>query len=296
MNKRLSVAVTFILFLSLVLVSIPVKAQTASSIVINPDGSITGAYSIAQVGSIYTLTGNITGNIHVEKSDIIINGSGYWLNGNGGTGFDLNDLNTYPTISVTNVTVENLYITNCAFGVSSDGGGNYTLYNDDFSNCGSGAGIRLMDCSHNIISYCTFDNESQITMDYSAAYNTVTECNLPSQNAILIWLSGYETVDRNYWADYLTLYPNATEIDNSGAGNIPYIFDTPNSGTQVFEDNQPLMKPVAIPLMGSNLQTNVPEFPTWIILPLFTVMILLSIVFVRKRTPKKLVHVFLKGG
>jgi outer membrane protein assembly factor BamB len=30
----------------------------------------------------------------------------------------------------------------------------------------------------------------------------------------------------------------------------------------------------------------IPEFPTWIILPLFTVMILLSIVFVRKRIPK----------
>ena len=32
---------------------------------------------------------------------------------------------------------------------------------------------------------------------------------------------------------------------------------------------------------------TVPEFPTWIILPLFAVLILLSTVFIRKRTPKK---------
>jgi hypothetical protein len=238
-----------------------VFAQPTGSIVINPDGSVTGTYSIEQVGSTYTLMANMSGNIHVERSNIVINGSGYWLNGNGGVGFDLNDLNSYPTISVINVTIENLYINDCRYGIYSDGGGNNTFYDDDFSNCGyeqGGVAIELMDCSYNSISYCSFDSESQISMDYSANFNLVTECNLPSYG-ILVWLSGSETVDRNYWSDYSTQYPNATEVDHSGVGNTPYVFSSVNENGKlldVYEDNHPLMKPVTIPLLGSSPQTT----------------------------------------
>jgi parallel beta-helix repeat protein len=41
----------------------------------------------------------------------------------------------------------------------------------------------------------------------------------------------------NYWSDYLTKYPNASEIDNSGIGDIPYVIDTEN------KDGYPLMEP-----------------------------------------------------
>ena len=99
----------------------------------------------------------------------------------------------------------------------------------------------------------------------------------------------------NYWDDYSTKYPNATEVDNSGIGNTPYlVYGNVN-------DNYPLMnKPNvsnAVPTLpspwssllssiSSQLPSSAPtvlEFPTWIILPLFAVMILLSIVFARKR-------------
>ena len=33
----------------------------------------------------------------------------------------------------------------------------------------------------------------------------------------------------NYWGDDLTRYPNATEVDNSGVGNIPYIINDKNT-------------------------------------------------------------------
>jgi hypothetical protein len=270
------------------MIGVPAKAQTTSSIVINPDGSVTGTYSIQQVGSTYTLTGNISGNIHVERSNIVINGSGYWLNGNGGVGITLNDLNSYPTISVSNVTIENLHITDCSNGIFSNGGGNNTFYGDDFSNFGQvGFAIELMDCSYNNISYCIFDSSgSQISMDYSANLNTVTKCNLPS-NGILVWLSGSETVDRNYWSDYSTKYPNATEVDHSGVGNTPYVFYTvKNNGIllDVFEDNHPLMKPVAIPLMGSNPQTTIPEFSLLAILLLLISILSFAVILRHRKT------------
>jgi parallel beta-helix repeat protein len=45
----------------------------------------------------------------------------------------------------------------------------------------------------------------------------------------------------NYWSDYLTKYPNATEIDSSGIGDTPYVINANNT------DNYPLMAPVDVP-------------------------------------------------
>jgi parallel beta-helix repeat protein len=45
------------------------------------------------------------------------------------------------------------------------------------------------------------------------------------------------TNEGNYWSDYLTKYPNATEIDHTGIGNTPYVIDANNT------DYYPLMKP-----------------------------------------------------
>ena len=39
----------------------------------------------------------------------------------------------------------------------------------------------------------------------------------------------------NYWDDYLSRYPNATEVDNSGTGNIAYVL------TEINIDNHPLL-------------------------------------------------------
>jgi len=41
----------------------------------------------------------------------------------------------------------------------------------------------------------------------------------------------------NYWSDYLTRYPNASEINDSGIGDTPYVIDANNI------DNYPLMTP-----------------------------------------------------
>ena len=79
MNRRLVYAITLI-FLTSLAVCIPnIKAQSVSNIVINPDGSVTGTNNIQQIENTYTLTSNISGNIQVQKSNIILNGSGLLL-------------------------------------------------------------------------------------------------------------------------------------------------------------------------------------------------------------------------
>lgn len=125
-------------------------------------------------------------------------------------------------------------------------------------------------------------------MNYGADYNTITENNL---NAALAYRSSNETVDKNYWSDYLTKYPNATEIDNTGVGSQPYVFSIVETRTPIiYQDNHPLMKPVAIPLMGSSLQANIPEFPS--LLLVLTLFMVVSVPFsaavlVRRRKIQK---------
>jgi hypothetical protein len=71
--------------------------------------------------------------------------------------------------------------------------------------------------------------------------------NLGSSN---VWDDGYP-FGGNYWSDYLTVDPNATEIGNLGIGNIPYVIDWEN------KDRYPLMKPFTTATYL--LQTTPPE-------------------------------------
>jgi hypothetical protein len=89
----------------------------------------------------------------------------------------------------------------------------------------------------------------------------------------------------------MTKYPNATEIDNTGVGNQPYVYSIVETRTPIiYQDNHPLMKPVPIPIMGSSLQANVPEFPS--LLVVLTLFIAVSVPFsaavlVRRRKIQK---------
>jgi len=79
-----------------------------------------------------------------------------------------------------------------------------------------------------------------------------------------IWDNGTEG---NHWSNYEEKYPNATEVDNSGIWNTPYIINKNN------QDNYPLVN-------------TIPEFPSWTILPLLITATLVAILY-RKRLHKK---------
>jgi parallel beta-helix repeat protein len=116
-------------------------------------------------------------------------------------------------------------------------------------------GIRVLGTQHdNVIYHNNFiDN---IVRDNSLQVSMLGPAN-PS-----IWDDG---TSGNYWSDYLTRYPNASEIDNTGVGDTPFYINENNI------DHYPLMEPVIIP-----------EFPSWIILPLF-LMATFVVVIVKKR-------------
>jgi parallel beta-helix repeat protein len=74
----------------------------------------------------------------------------------------------------------------------------------------------------------------------------------------------------NYWSDYLTKYPNATQVDSSGVWNTPYVIDANNT------NYYPLMVPYAV----------IPEFPSFLILPLMMMATLLAVIIYKKKGVK----------
>jgi len=75
-----------------------------------------------------------------------------------------------------------------------------------------------------------------------------------------VWDNSYPS-GGNYWSDYEERYPNATEIDESGIWNTPYVIDENNI------DNYPI----------------IPEFQSFIILPSFMTVTLLPIIIYRRK-------------
>ncbi len=76
-TKKTVSTIVLLLFLSFILISFPeIQMVNAENIpiYIRKDGSIEGTDKIRKNGSIYTLTGNIDGNVTVERSDIVIDG------------------------------------------------------------------------------------------------------------------------------------------------------------------------------------------------------------------------------
>jgi len=120
----------------------PVKAS--GTIYIRADGSVEpDTAPISSVDNVtYTFTDNIYDEIVVEKSDIIVDGNGYTLQGSGsGYGFDI--------VSISNVTIQNTNIKNFSRGVQFYSSSNSTLFGSNITN--NKYGIVLWDSSNNTL-------------------------------------------------------------------------------------------------------------------------------------------------
>ena len=276
--KKITTTVALFLTLSFILISFPeiglVKAQ--STIYIRPDGSIDGTDNILRNGNIYTLTGNISGGIQVQKSNILLDGVGYTVQGNRDVtmrGIDLsNDRGSDPSRpEISNVTVKNLRIINFNHGIENVNTDNNTIIGNYIADCD--IGINIWGNPNNVlIKYNTLSNNiNGISIVHSGGNQTIIENNLVndivlSNNVIIVWLSPQPIVNMNYWSDY-----NGTDNDGDGIGDSPYLYL--NVDYAKYRDNQPLMEPVPI----------IPEFPSWTPLLIMLVAIMVIGVIYKRR-------------
>jgi len=146
-----------------------------------------------------------------------ISGNDIRANNVDGIGFDHSMNNT---IFRNNIAANN----ECGVRISGTSGNNYISGNDIMNNFD---GIRLSGSSSN---NTIFHNNFVGNQRHASTYNSDGNH----------WDDGYPS-GGNYWSDYQEKCSNASEIDNSGIWNTPYIIDSGN------RDRYPLMNKYVIP-------------------------------------------------
>jgi hypothetical protein len=212
---------------------------------IQSDGSITPETQyIKRDGSVYTLTADVEEYpINIECSDIVFDGSGHTITITEGN-------NSGVLLSgVSNVTVKNLkvqsssssavYLKSCfdclVTGIKTSN--SITLEKSKFNTvmeCVSGIALMSETESNKIV-------RNNITDIFAGAsfFNYIYQNNILCKYVPAKYFSTSNYWDNssmgNFWSDYFIKYPNASEIDNTGIGDTPYLIDAENV------DNYPFM-------------------------------------------------------
>ena len=283
--KRKALALTLMTipvlsFLFCGLIVQPVDSQSFETIYIRADGNIEGTDKIQRDGDVYTFISDVSGSIVVERDNVVLNGAGYRLQGDGNeNGITLSD--------ISNTTVKNLKLSSFNIGIVVMGSNNNKISENTITN--NFRGLDLTASENNTISenYIANNNDG---IALENMYNNIIENTITNNTNIGIFLNGagynniignditknsrgilvhicynnviyhnnfvnntnhVETDDSNgiwdngeegnYWSDYEERYPDAKELDGSGVWDTPDVIDENN------QDNYPLMNPVVIP-------------------------------------------------
>ena len=212
-------------------------------------------YAVSIYASNYQVTGNRVGPERVVGGNNVFSGNKIVLGGYV-SGFWISN-SSGTIIEANNVTFSRLTTT----FISTDNG-DFKVYHNNFLNVEENTGGAFLF----IISYPK-----------------------PTTDKSPYWDNGFPS-GGNYWSDYASRYPNATEIGNSGTGNTAYV----NSLASSVVDRYPLMKPYdtskpTVTAQPTPRQTqnaaptpSVPEFPVWIALLLFIAILLAAFFSNRK--------------
>lgn len=171
-----------------------------STIYIRANGSVEGTDKIRQEGNIYTFTENINGTVVIEKDNIVVDGTGFILQGTGSfdwIGVDISSRN--------NVTVNNLLTRLCGYDVFLSDSSNCVISNisiEDFLP----NDIYLENSSNNIISGTIggeiklYESDGNILLDnlwslklFTSVNNTISG----NGNSIELSMSLHNTISKN---------------------------------------------------------------------------------------------------
>jgi len=248
MNRFTSIFLILLLFSFLAFSFFSIK--TVEAVTIKPDGSVDPPTLLIQRnGDLYTLTGNLTESIEVQRSNITIDGNGYTLQGSGsesGISIDgfLNDAK--------NVTLRNLRITNFYYGIDLIESSHNTIYGNIIYNTTQGIfigassfnnisgnsitnpvshpnpaqtyGIQISGSSYNneISDNEITNNDYGIYLFYVSSQNMISSNNITSSLRGVDLLSSNNTIfSENIIADSLTagLYFRQSSCNNTVFGN-----------------------------------------------------------------------------
>jgi len=221
----------------------PVNSQSVGVIYISSDGSITTSSNITvpiqQDGDVYTFTDNIDGYyLVVQRNDIVVDGAGYYLAGQGERGVDLS--------SRSNVTIMNLKIGSNFYGIYLSGASGNTISGNIIAQ--NSYGLYLSGASQNTITGNSVTNNGYGLYLNEASQNTIIGNNA-TNNAIgiNIFLSSKNTLRANKMDNNYNLAVDGSE---------PQHFDN-----DIDDSNTVNGKKVYYLISQSNLVINSVTFP-----------------------------------
>jgi parallel beta-helix repeat protein len=230
-----------------------------------------GTDRIQRNGTLYTFTEDIFGSIVIFHNNMVIDGAGYSLQGNGtGTGIFLQGINnvTVKNLRITNFTVgievtwssvafgvdssnivvQGNTITNTEYGIHAESPINLRVLENTISN--NKMGIFSYDFSglesHGIFVYGNNISSNSVGIETHQIKSTVYHNNFLNNTSQAnatkpYWYYWYTTMwhdyslkEGNFWSNY-----NGTDANGDGIGDTPYIVDANNT------DHYPLMKPIS---------------------------------------------------
>jgi parallel beta-helix repeat protein len=303
MNRKIVLLLVATVLLGMFVVANGVKKTRASgTIYIESDGSINPATAnITSADNVtYTFTDNINDSIVVYRSNIIIDGNGYTLNGTGigqYTGINIEYVDPYAD---DNVTIQNVNIIGFDVGIGLVSTEGNKIFGCTITNTTNG--IQFAEAVNNTISGNNITN-NQNGLYLNTVFNTEFFDNNIVNNEYGVWLMAssdnkfyhnyfinntnqvhFETTDGvpantwdngypsggNYWSDFKELYPEVEDI-YSGPGQNETgsdgIWDGPYNMTENNIDNYPL----------------IPEFPPALVIPLIMIPSLLVAIICRRK-------------
>ena len=217
--KKTSLLVLAFTLLSIGVPTGSIRSATAQeTISIKPDGSVEPASApISSVDNItYTLSSNIYSSLIVNRSNVIIEGAGYTIEGNGsGNGINLLNVNC--------VTIKRINVKGFYHGIYLESV-RYSLIWRNNLTANSYDGIRLTKSTRNVISLNDVTGNNQDGIKLSSSHsNTVSENNIANNNDDGIQL---------YYSSHNTVYGN--NITSSGKAGVHINFSEENN---VYENN-----------------------------------------------------------
>jgi parallel beta-helix repeat protein len=223
---RVTVSGIILILLSMSMLTLAFNNKTvkavSGTIYIRANGNVEGTTDIHRSDDnvTYVFVANINDFIVVQRSNIIIDGNGYTLQGpNHGNGIDITSIN--------NVTIKDTNITNFGYGIYLSFSFNNTVSQNNAS--GSGIGIYLYFSSYNTLldNNATSNSQKGIGLEGSS-YNNVSG-NSATGNSYGIWLesSSNNTISDNGatgnsnsdYGVYLRSSSNNNVSGNSANGN-----------------------------------------------------------------------------
>ena len=217
------------------------SAQAVGIVYIEPDGSISPPEApIQTLDRIkYSLTANADASIIIQRSNIVINGASYTLQGDGTqNGFILQD--------VVNITIKNTLIIDCFDGIQLFNASDNTITGNTI--IGSAyEGVSVYYSSGNVVAGNNITNNQIGIAVYSSSSNSIVHNDFMDnvyqfyiESSNNNWDNGYPS-GGNFWSDYngtdSLKGPDQNQPGSDAIGDTPYTCDPTNM------DNYPLMNP-----------------------------------------------------